>query len=318
MLLYSTAALALGFLLDLALGDPPRWPHLIRGLGSLISWLEQRLYPLKNKARAGALLVLPVCLASLLLPAALFYLAFRLSPWLYLALEALLCWQLLAVKSLKRESLKVYQALIANDSGQARATLSMIVGRDTAALDTAGIIRATVETVAENTGDGVAAPLFYLALGSGPLGCLYKAANTMDSMIGYRNERYLAFGRWAARLDDGLNYLPSRLCALALLAAAWLSGLDAAQAWRIWRRDRRKHASPNSGQTEAVVAGALGLRLGGPASYGGIVSEKPTLGDDCRPIRPEDILAAHRLLYLTAWLLLLFTILFRGCLYAAL
>jgi len=318
MLVYSTATLLAGFLLDLLLGDPQTWPHLVRGLGALIAALEQALYALGNKRRAGALLVICVSLVSLALPALGLYLAFRLSPWLYLALETLLCWQLLAVKSLKQESGKVWVALQNNDLPKARAHLAMIVGRDTAALDAAAVARAAVETVAENTSDGVAAPLFYLALGGFPLACWYKAVNTMDSIIGYRNERYLDFGRSAAKLDDALNYLPSRLCALLMIFAARLCRLDAVNARRVWQRDRRKHASPNAGQTEAVMAGALRLRLGGDASYFGRLHERPYLGDDLRPVEPEDIISAQKLLYAVSWLLLLGALLVRGCLYAAL
>ena len=180
---------------------------------------------------------------------------------------------------------------------QAQQAVARIVGRDTQRLDRAGVTRAAVETVAENFSDGVAAPLFYFFLGGAPLALCYKAINTMDSMVGYRNERYLYFGRWAARLDDGANWLPARLSALLLVAAAWLLGEDGRGAWRIWRRDRRNHASPNAAQTEAAMAGALGVQLAGPAWYFGIRVEKPTIGEHQRPIVPEDILRSNRLLY---------------------
>lgn len=318
MLIYSTLALAAGFFLDLLLGDPQGWPHLIRGMGALISALEKGLYPLKNKRLGGSLLTVLVLLVSTGLPAGLLYLAWRLSPWAYFVLETLLCWQLLAVKSLRVESLKVYRALTGGTLDQARKAVSMIVGRDTQRLDEAGVTRAAVETVAENASDGVAAPLFYLMLGGGVLGCCYKAANTMDSMIGYRNDRYLEFGRTAAKLDDVLNFLPSRLCALVMITGAALCGLDPRGAWRIWRRDRRNHASPNSAQTEAVMAGALGVRLAGDAWYFGILHKKPYIGDDLRTVEPEDILRAHRLLYTTAALLMLAALVLRGIVYAAL
>jgi len=318
MLPYSLAALPVGFLLDLALGDPQGWPHLVRGLGALIAALERLLYPLPNKLLGGALLAICVSLVSLALPAAALYLAYRLSPGLYFVMATLLTWQLLAIKSLRDESSRVRRALERQDLAGARAAVAGIVGRDTGTLDAAGVTRAAVETVAENTADGVAAPLLYLALGGPPLACWYKAVNTMDSLIGYKNDRYLAFGRAAARLDDCLNYLPARLCVLLMLPAARLCRLDAASARRIWLRDRRNHASPNSGQTEAVMAGALHLRLGGNAYYFGRLQEKPYLGDDLRPARPGDILSAQRLLYATAWLLLLAALLIRGCLYVAL
>lgn len=318
VLLYATAALLIGFLLDLLLGDPQGWPHLVRGCGWLISALERRLYPLKNKRLGGTLLLVCVLLLSTGLPSLLLLVAWKLSPWLYLGLESLLCWQLLAVKSLRVESGRVYTALADNDLPAARSAVAMIVGRDTAQLDAAAVSRAAVETVAENTSDGVAAPLFYIMLGGAGLGCLYKAANTMDSMIGYKNDRYLEFGRCAARLDDVLNYLPSRLCAVFMLPAAAICGLDVKQSWRIWRRDRRKHASPNSAQTEAVMAGALRLRLAGDASYFGRLLHKPYIGDDLRPIEARDILRAQRLLYVTAFLLLAAALTVRGFIYALL
>ena len=186
---------------------------------------------------------------------------------------------------------------LAQQLEQAQQAVARIVGRDTQRLDRAGVTRAAVETVAENFSDGVAAPLFYFFLGGAPLALCYKAINTMDSMVGYRNERYLYFGRWAARLDDGANWLPARLSALLLVAAAWLLGEDGRGAWRIWRRDRRNHASPNAAQTEAAMAGALGVQLAGPAWYFGIRVEKPTIGEHQRPIVPEDILRSNRLLY---------------------
>ena len=193
----------------------------------------------------------------------------------------------------------------------------MIVGRDTDTLDVAGVTRAAVETVAENASDGVAAPLFYTLLGGAALGCLYKAANTMDSMVGYKNERYLDFGRAAARLDDALSFIPARLCAWVMIFAAWLCGMDAGNALRIYRRDKRNHASPNSAHTEAVMAGALRVRLAGNAYYFGKLCKKPYIGDAQRPIEAADIQRAHKLLYVTAYLLLMLSLAFRGILYAA-
>ena len=316
-LIYSSVALLVGFVLDLLIGDPKGWPHLIRAFGWLIQRLEPLLYPMQNKRLAGRILVLLVMLAAGGLPLLLLWLAWSWSPWAYLLLESTLCWQLLVIRSLRDESLPVYRALEAGNLPSARQALSMIVGRDTAGLDEAGILRATVETVAENTADGVASPLFYVALGGSVLGCMYKAVNTMDSMIGYRNERYLDFGRAAAKLDDWLNYLPSRLCALCMILSSWLSRLDAASAYRIWRRDRRRHASPNSAQTEAVMAGALKVQLAGDASYRGKLHHKATIGDPVRPIERKDILRAHQLLYTSAGMLLLLSALIRGALHAA-
>ena len=278
MLIYSTSALCAGFLMDIIIGDPQGWPHVVRGMGVLIAWLERRFYPLPNKRLGGALLALATLLACAV-PPALLYFAFCVSPWVYFALETLLCWQLLAAKSLMVESDKVYAALREKDIYKARKAVAMIVGRDTEELDEAGVTRAAVETVAENTSDGVVAPLFYIMLGGASLGCLYKAANTLDSMVGYKNERYLDFGRFAAQLDDALN---------------------------------------NSAQTEAVAAGALCVRLAGNAYYFGQLYKKPYIGDDIRPIEAEDIRRSHKLLYVTAVLMLFLAIIGRGAFYAAL
>jgi adenosylcobinamide-phosphate synthase len=212
----------------------------------------------------------------------------------------------------------VYEALRTGTLADARKAVSMIVGRDTDVLDEAGVTRAAVETVAENTSDGEVAPLFYIML-LGPLGgCLYKAVNTMDSMVGYRNRRYEHFGTCAARLDDVMNYIPARLSALLMIAGTALCGMDAGNARRIWKRDRRKHASPNSAQTEAVMAGALRVRLAGDAQYFGEIHRKPYIGDDIRPIEAEDIRRSHRLLYLTSALMFALAVLGRMCVYAAL
>lgn len=318
LVFFSTLALVMGVVLDAILGDPKGWPHLIKWFGRVIAYLEKKLYSISNKRLSGKLLVVAVLLLCGGIPALMLAVSWRISPWLFLALESLLCWQLLASKSLRDESMPVYDALKNQNVKEARAALSWIVGRDTAALDDAGIARAAVETVAENTADGVAAPLLYITLGGAALGCVYKAVNTMDSMVGYRNQRYEQFGRCAARLDDVLNYLPARICALVMMLTCPLCGLSAQNAWRIWRRDRHKHASPNSAQTEAVMAGALGVQLAGDAWYAGKLHQKPTIGDAARPIEAQDIRWAHRMLLVTSLLLLLLSILLRGILYATL
>ena len=314
----NTAALLLGFGLDLLLGDPHGWPHLVRWFGAVIARLEKWFYPLGSKRLGGVLLVIGTILIGAGVPAAVLYGAWRLNRWVYLALATVLVWQCLAAKSLRDESLRVYDALKTGTLADARRAVSMIVGRDTEVLDEAGVTRAAVETVAENTSDGEVAPLFWMML-LGPLGgCFYKAVNTMDSMVGYRNERYERFGTCAARLDDVMNYIPARLSALLMIAGSGLCGLDAKSAWRIWRRDRRNHASPNSAQTEAVMAGALNVRLAGDAQYFGVVHKKPTIGDDIRPIEVEDIRRSHRLLYVTSALMLVLALVERMCVYAAL
>lgn len=318
LVFFSTLALVMGVVLDAILGDPKGWPHLIKWFGRVIAYLEKKLYSISNKRLSGKLLVVAVLLLCGGIPALMLAVSWRISPWLFLALESLLCWQLLASKSLRDESMPVYDALKNQNVKEARAALSWIVGRDTAALDDAGIARAAVETVAENTADGVAAPLLYITLGGAALGCVYKAVNTMDSMVGYRNQRYEQFGRCAARLDDVLNYIPARICALVMMLTCPLCGLSAQNAWRIWRRDRHKHASPNSAQTEAVMAGALGVQLAGDAWYAGKLHQKPTIGDAARPIEAQDIRWAHRMLLVTSLLLLLLSILLRGILYATL
>lgn len=313
-------ALTLGFLLDLLLGDPLWLPHPIRGFGRLIEGLEKTLRRQAGQEkgkllRNGCLLTILVLL--LVTGAAFFvlFIAYGLSPWAGLAAETFMCYQMLAARGLKTESMKVYAALSADDVEGARQAVSMIVGRDTQKLDAAGITRAAVETVAENTADGSIAPMLYMAFGGAALGFFYKAVNTMDSMIGYKNEKYLYFGRAAARLDDVCNYLPSRLAALLMLAAGFFTGMDYKGGWRVWRRDNRNHASPNSAQTESAAAGCLNIRLAGDAWYFGRLYEKPYIGDDIRPVEITDIVRANRLLYGASWLLMLLIILIDLVLY---
>ena len=307
---YAVSAIMLGFLLDLALGDPHWLPHPVRLIGWLIARLEQLLRAVLPKTPRGELLggiLLTLVVVGLsggvswyMLHLAAVYLG-RLPAYL---LEVVMCYQLIAVKSLKTESMKVYRELQKGDLASARIAVSMIVGRDTGKLSPAEVAKAAVETVAENTSDGVAAPLFYLLIGGAPLGFCYKAVNTLDSMIGYRNERYLSFGKFAAKLDDAANFIPSRLCALLMIAAAFFTGLDGPGAYRIWKRDRKNHKSPNSAQTEAACAGALGVQLAGNACYGGVLSEKPTIGDARRMLIPNDIKLANRLMVITSLLAL--------------
>lgn len=298
-------ALAIGFALDLVVGDPHWLPHPIRLVGRLISGLERilrRVFPAtpKGERAAGVVLVVLVCTISTACAIALLVLCGMASPWLALAVESIMCYQMLATKALKDESMKVYDALAAGDLAAARSAVSMIVGRDVERLDAAGVTRAAVETVAENASDGVVAPLLFMAVGGAPLGVFYKAVNTMDSMIGYRNEKYRYFGTAAARFDDVLNFVPARLSGVLMVCAASIARLDAKGAWRIFLRDRRKHASPNSAHTEAACAGALDVALAGDAWYFGKLVEKPTIGDALRPVEAADIVRANRLLYATA------------------
>ena len=313
-------ALAIGFAFDLVVGDPHWLPHPIRLVGRLISGLERilrRVFPAtpKGEHAAGVVLVVLVCTISTACAIALLVLCGMASPWLALAVESIMCYQMLATKALKDESMKVYDALAAGDLAAARSAVSMIVGRDVERLDAAGVTRAAVETVAENASDGVVAPLLFMAVGGAPLGVFYKAVNTMDSMVGYRNEKYRYFGTAAARFDDVLNFVPARLSGVLMVCAASIARLDAKGAWRIFLRDRRKHASPNSAHTEAACAGALDVALAGDAWYFGKLVEKPTIGDALRPVEAADIVRANRLLYATASLSLVLCLAFGWVIY---
>lgn len=312
----STIGVLAGVVLDLLFGDPNvRW-HPICLIGDLITKAEKRLR--KNAAgerqerRAGLYLVLIVCLISTLIPAGLLVIAWKIHRLLYLCLEAIFAWFILAAKSLKTESMKVSAALEQEGLESGRRAVSMIVGRDTKELTEEGVIKAAVETVAENTSDGVIAPLFYMMIGGTIPGFLYKSINTMDSMVGYKNERYLQFGRYAAKLDDIANFVPSRLSALFMIIGSGAAGFSAKEAFRIFKRDRRKHASPNAAQTESVMAGALGVRLAGNAFYFGKLYEKEYIGDAQRDIEREDIRRANRVMYAALAVGVIFFIILKG------
>ena len=313
-MVWSLYALCIGFCIDLIVGDPHGLPHPVVGIGRLISLLERLFRRLLPKTKggeiaAGACIWVLTVLISAGLPAAILYGAQKLSVWLRLALESIMCWQILATKSLRDESMKVFSALRGGTLAEARQAVSMIVGRDTARLDEKGVARAAVETVAENTSDGVIAPLLFLALGGAPLGFFYKAVNTMDSMLGYVEMPYKNIGLIPAKLDDVFNFIPARLSAFLMLAAGALLRLDMKNGWRIFRRDRYRHASPNSAQTESVCAGLLGLRLAGDAWYHGVLHRKAFIGDAVREIETDDIPRACRLMTVTALLAL---VLFAG------
>ena len=314
-MIMSLAACIAGFFLDFIFGDPVWLYHPVRLIGKGISFGERQLRKLcsrneKNESGRGLVAagaVLWVCIAGLsfLIPLGVLVLAQKIHPVLRFVLETFWCYQIIAARCLCKESGKVYDRLKAEDLPGARKAVSMIVGRDTENLSAEGVTKAAVETVAENTSDGVTAPLIYMLIGGAPLGFLYKAVNTMDSMLGYKNDKYLYFGRIPARMDDIFNYIPARVTALFMIAASFLCGLDGKNAWRIYKRDRRKHASPNAAQTEAVCAGALRVRLAGDAVYFGKVYKKEFIGDALRPIQPEDIRRTGRLMYVTAFLLLI-------------
>lgn len=303
-------ALLLGFLLDCLLGDPQGFPHPIVAIGKLIAWLEKRLRRLfpgtkAGELAAGAVLWILTVGVSFLVPCGLLRLAGRVSPWLRVALQSVFCWQILAARSLQTESMKVYTALKTGTLADARRAVSMIVGRDTQQLDADAVARAAVETVAENCSDGVIAPMLFFAIGGGPLAFVYKAVNTMDSMLGYVEMPYKNIGCVPAKLDDVFNYLPARISGIAMLLAGGLLKLDFQNGLRIFKRDRYNHASPNSAQTESVCAGLLGLRLAGDACYHGVLHKKKYIGDALRPIEPEDIPRACKLMYGTTVLMLI-------------
>ena len=294
-----------GFVLDALFGDPAWLPHPVVFMGRAIARLEGFLRPRlpktpKGEVLGGAIVAFCLPVGTLVFTGAVCRGAARLHPLLGLAVQMFWCAQALAARGLVQESTNVYKELIKPDLPAARRAVSRIVGRDTAALTAEGVTKAAVETVAENASDGVIAPLFYMFLGGAPLALTYKAINTMDSMLGYKNEKYLYFGRVPAKLDDAANYLPSRLAGLLWVAAAAFTHNNAKGAWKIWRRDRRRHASPNSAQTESACAGALGVQLAGPAYYFGEYYAKPTIGDALRPIEPEDILRANRMMYVAS------------------
>ena len=305
-----------GFILDGIFGDPAWLVHPVVIIGKAITALEKFLRKRlpntpEGERLGGRILAMALPVGTLLITGGVCWLFYRISPILGFAIELLWCAQALAAKGLAQESTNVYRELVKGDLPASRRAVSRIVGRDTAELTSEGVTKAAVETVAENASDGVIAPLFYMMLGGAPLALVYKAINTMDSMVGYKNEKYLNFGRAAAKLDDAANYLPSRIAALLWIASAALTDNDAKSAWRIWRRDRRKHASPNSAQTESACAGALNVQLAGPATYFGKYCDKPTIGDAVRAIEPGDILRANKMMYTASLLGLAAAVLVR-------
>lgn len=312
---YHMTAFFLGFLLDLLFGDPDWMPHPVRLMGSLITKAETcfsgKNFSGKKKGQdgrkefwQGICMVIIVLSASAAAAALLLFLAYYINCYFGIVIETVMTYQILAIKCLKAESMKVYQCLKNQALPEARKAVSMIVGRDTEDLNEQGVTKAAIETVAENTSDGVVAPMLYTALGGPVFGILYKAVNTMDSMIGYKNEKYFYFGRAAAKLDDFVNFIPSRISAYMMIAASFFGGrcFSAKRAYSIYKRDRRNHASPNSAQTESVCAGALGIQLAGDAVYSGKTVKKPYIGDIVRAVEYEDIKRVNQLMYLTAWI----------------
>ena len=312
---YHIIAFIAGFVLDLLIGDPHFIPHPVRLIGSLISFLDKRLNSeagynsSENEAnltkyKRGVLLAFTVIFATFAVSVIILVAAYSINLYAGVIAEAVMTWQILATKCLRVESMRVYDALRTDGVEAGRRAVSMIVGRDTSVLDEAGVTRAAVETIAENTSDGVIAPMLYTAIGGPVLGFVYKAVNTMDSMLGYKNDKYMYFGRFAARLDDVVNFIPARISAYLMIIAAFIGGrqFDGRNAYRIFKRDRFNHASPNSAQTESVCAGALRVQLAGDAVYFGRLVKKKYIGDRLREIEYEDIKRANRLMYITAFL----------------
>lgn len=312
---YHIIAFIAGFVLDLLIGDPHFIPHPVRLIGSLISFLDKRLNSdvkynsSENEAnltkyKRGVLLAFTVIFATFAMSVIIIVAAYSINLYAGVIAEAVMTWQILATKCLRVESMRVYDALRTDGVDAGRRAVSMIVGRDTSVLDEAGVTRAAVETIAENTSDGVIAPMLYTAIGGPVLGFVYKAVNTMDSMLGYKNDKYMYFGRFAARLDDVVNFIPARISAYLMIIAAFIGGrqFDGRNAYRIFKRDRFNHASPNSAQTESVCAGALRVQLAGDAVYFGKLVKKKHIGDRLREIEYEDIKRANRLMYITAFL----------------
>lgn len=312
---YHIFAFIAGFVLDLLIGDPHFIPHPVRLIGSLISFCDKRLncdagYNISEKKlnltkyKRGMLLAFTVIFATFAMSVIIIVAAYSINLYAGVIAEAVMTWQILATKCLRVEGMRVYDALRTDGIDAGRRAVSMIVGRDTSVLDAAGVTRAAVETIAENTSDGVIAPMLYTAIGGPVLGFVYKAVNTMDSMLGYKNDKYMYFGRFAAKLDDVVNFIPARISAYLMIAAAFIGGrqFDGKNAYRIFKRDRFNHASPNSAQTESVCAGALRVQLAGDAVYFGKLVKKKYIGDGLREIEYEDIKRANRLMYITAFL----------------
>ena len=303
-------ALWTGFLIDLIFGDPVYAFHPIRLIGNLIGKSEKAIRKAlpnneKSELIGGFILWIWVATVSFFVPFILLKCLYRVNFWLGFILESIFFWQIIAAKSLKTESMKVYKAFEEGDTEKARKAVSMIVGRDTASLTAEGITKAAVETVAENTSDGVTAPLIFAALFGASGGFLYKAVNTMDSMVGYKNDKYLYFGRFAAKCDDVFNFIPARITAYFMIISSFILGLDGKNAFKIFLRDRFNHASPNSAQTEAVCAGALDVMLSGDAYYFGKLYKKKSIVDNIRKIEPKDIKNANNLMYMTSVLILI-------------
>ncbi len=324
-MIWSLIAVPLGFVLDLIFGDPHGALgkiHPVVLIGKVISFFEKLFRGMcpktvRGENLAGALVWFFTIDVTVIITCIIIILCYTVYVPLGILVESIMCWQILAVKSLKTESMKVYDALENGTIEDARYAVSMIVGRDTAELSDAAVTRAAVETVAENTSDGVVAPLFYIAFAGAVGGFLYKAVNTMDSMLGYIEEPYKNVGFVPAKADDLFNFIPARISAVFMLIAGKILRLDVKNGYRVFRRDRYNHASPNSAQTESVCAGLLGLRLAGDAYYHGVLHKKKYIGDEIRSIEHEDIKRACRLMYVTSFISVIFALAVRALILCA-
>ena len=353
-IIFNTICILTGIVLDLLVGDPIGFIHIVIVIGRYISFLEKKLYKDTDDDKTmefkGSVIAFIVPVTVMILAGIVLVISFKIHPAVYFVIESFLCWQAVAARDLAYESMRVYKALngekiaipdfehggkivldavnksaLEGEDAQnllkkqklenARRAVSLIVGRDTDSLDETGVIKAAVETVAENTSDGIIAPLFYMFLGGGALAVMYKAVNTLDSMLGYKNDKYMHFGSASAIQDDYWNYIPSRLSALLMCLAAFFTKMDHKNAYRIWKRDRYKHESPNSAQTESACAGALNIQLAGDASYFGHIKHKDTIGDSVRPVESDDIKRACRLMYATSFLMMMIGLIIRILVY---
>ena len=309
----SILALALGFVLDLLFGDPRWLPHPIRFIGLAIEKVEAVLRRSSDGVLTSRIKGLSLwCVitgGTFIFYYGLKWLTYGLNFWLGVAVESIVIYQILAIKCLKDETMRVYYALEAEDMTSARKWISYLVTRNTSEMSEEEIVKATVETISENIVDGITSPLFFIMLGGGPLGMFYKAANTLDSMVGYKNEKYMSFGWASARLDDVLNYIPARLTGLIIVGVAYLFGYNGKNAWKILLRDRKNHASPNSPYSEAPAAGALEIQLGGRATYFGVTKDKPTMGDALKPIHRSHIIKVNKLMVQTSFVAIIMIIL---------
>ncbi|KIL72184.1 adenosylcobinamide-phosphate synthase CbiB [Bacillus badius] len=304
-MIYHLLAATIAFFLDRLIGDPPHLPHPVRWIGSLIHFLEQRLNKGTDRREKGVIMLFLVLFVTGTASFLLVFAFYRLHPAAGVAAEAIIIASTIACRSLKEAGLSVYQPLKSGDMKEARIKLSYIVGRDTERLDEGEITRGAIETIAENTSDGVTAPLFWALIGGAPGAMLYRAINTCDSMVGYQNERYKQFGWASARVDDLVNWLPARLTSLLMLCSFPESPYSKKCVWQIVSRDAKKHPSPNSGWCEAAVAGLLGIQLGGVNTYKGQVSHRAEMGEPFRQKTAEDIVLANRIMERSSFLFLL-------------